>query len=352
MPKKKKIQVKEEKAPEQSRLDIACKALEKEYSVSLKWLDDMPEPAAPISSGSLSLDFALHNGGFFRGRVVEIYGPPGTGKSTLAISTIAEANKQGLSGLFIDAEHSLDKRLPIAYGVDKTKFAVVDDLYCGEDYLDAAEKLIKTGAFGVCVIDSINALVPKAELDGTIHNKHMGHHGKLMSASMRRFVPLLGETNTLLIFINQQRFKVGPYAGGPTTTGGEAIKYYASYRIEVKGGMSKDSKLFDPNTSEVCGHTMSFKVVKNKLGPPFREGQTDLYYGVGYDSIGELITLGSDLGVFEVSGSWYKYKGEQIGQGKGQVREFLKDNPDIRDELTSKLKDMLEIKVLNTIDVE
>ena len=285
-----------------------------------------------VSTGSLGLDIALGIGGLPRGRVVEIYGPESSGKTTLTLQVIAEMQKLGGTAAFIDAEHALDPTYAQKLGVN------LDDLLIsqpdtGEQALEIADMLVRSGSVDVVVIDSVAALVPKAEIEGEMGDSLPGLHARLMSQALRKLTGNINRTNTLVIFINQIRMKIGVMFGSPeTTTGGNALKFYASVRLDIRriGGIKKGD--------EVVGNETRVKVVKNKVAPPFRESIFDILYGEGISREGEIIELGVAHKLVEKSGSWYAYAGEKIGQGKDNAREFLKTNPQIAEEIEAKIR--------------
>jgi recombination protein RecA len=280
-------------------------------------------PVKVISSGSISVDAALGVGGFPRGRVIEIFGPESSGKTTMALHVIAEAQAAGGSAAFIDAEHALDPAYARNLGVN------VDDLLvsqpdCGEQALEITNALIQTAAIDVVVVDSVAALVPRAELEGEMGDSFMGLHARLMSQAMRKLTGSIARTNTCLIFINQVREKIGVVFGNPeTTTGGRALKFYSSVRAEVRRmGAIKDGET-------VVGNRTKIKIVKNKVASPFREAEVDILFGHGISREGDLLDLGSEMGIVEKSGAWYSYQGERLGQGRETARTFLKEHTDI-----------------------
>ncbi len=288
-----------------------------------------------ISTGSLSVDSALGIGGLPRGRVVEIYGPESSGKTTLALQIIAEAQKSGDAAAFVDAEHALDPKYAEKLGVN------VDDLLVsqpdtGDQALEITDMLVRSGAVGVIVVDSVAALTPRAEIEGDMGDSHMGLHARLMSQALRKLTANIKRTNTLVVFINQIRMKIGVVFGNPeTTTGGNALKFYASVRLDIRriGTIKKGD--------EVVGNETRVKVVKNKMAPPFREAEFEILYGLGSSREGELISLGVKHGFVEKAGAWYSYMGERIGQGKENVRIYLKENPAKADALEKQLRDLL-----------
>lgn len=287
---------------------------------------------AAISSGSLGVDIALGIGGFAKGRIIEIYGPESSGKTTLALHVVAEAQKAGGTCAFIDAEHALDPVYAGKLGVN-TNELIISQPDAGEQALEIADTLVRSGAIDVVVIDSVAALVPKAELEGDMGDSHMGLQARLMSQALRKITGSVSKTNCMVIFINQIRQKIGVMFGNPeTTTGGNALKFYASQRIDIRRiGAIKDKE-------EVVGNQTRVKVVKNKMAPPFKVVEFDIMYGEGISKTGEIIDLGVKAGFVEKSGSWYSYGGQRIGQGRENTRQFLKDNPAISQEIEDKIR--------------
>jgi recombination protein RecA len=292
-------------------------------------------PVSAISSGSISVDHALGVGGFPRGRICEIYGPESSGKTTIALQVIAEAQKTGGMAAFIDVEHALDPIYAKALGVDTDNLLVSQPDFA-EQALEITGALVASGSIDVLVLDSVAALVPKAELDGEMGDSHMGVQARLMSQAMRKLTGAVSKSNTCLIFINQIREKIGVMFGNPeTTTGGRALKFYSSVRIDIRRiAAIKDGEV-------VTGNRTKVKVVKNKVAPPFREAEFDIIYGEGISREGDLIDLGVTQNIVEKSGSWYSYKGERIGQGRENARQFLKDNPDFRTRIDTELRKAL-----------
>src|ERR1700752_3006299 len=288
-----------------------------------------------VSTGSLGLDIALGIGGLPRGRVVEIYGPESSGKTTLATHTIAEAQKKGGTCAFIDAEHAFDPAYARKLGVDVDNLLVSQPDY-GEQALEITNALITSGSIDVLVVDSVAALVPKAELDGEMGDSFMGVHARLMSQAMRKLTGHVSKSNTCLVFINQIREKIGVMFGNPeTTTGGRALKFYSSVRADIRRiAAIKEGEV-------VVGNRTKVKIVKNKVAAPFREAEFDIIYGEGISKEGDLIDLGVAQNLIEKSGSWYSYKGERIGQGRENARQFLKDNRDIRQQVDAELRKAL-----------
>ncbi|HEX3683850.1 MAG TPA: recombinase RecA [Bryobacteraceae bacterium] len=292
-------------------------------------------PVAAISTGSISVDYAMGVGGFPRGRICEIFGPESSGKTTIALQVIAEAQKQGGMAAFIDVEHALDPVYAKQLGVDVDNLLVSQPDYA-EQALEITSALISSGSIDALVVDSVAALVPKAELDGEMGDSHMGVHARLMSQAMRKLTGIVAKSNTCLIFINQIREKIGVMFGNPeTTTGGRALKFYSSIRVDIR----RVASIKDGET--VTGNRTKVKVVKNKVAPPFREAEFDIIYGEGISREGDLIDLGVANNIVEKSGSWYSYKGERIGQGRENARQFLKDNPDIRTNVDAELRKTL-----------
>ncbi|MBI4776176.1 MAG: recombinase RecA [Deltaproteobacteria bacterium] len=284
-----------------------------------------------ISTGSLSLDIALGIGGIPRGRVTEIFGPESSGKTTLALEVIAEAQKAGGVAAFVDAEHALDVQYARKLGVQTDELLVSQPDY-GEQALEITEILVRSGALDVVVIDSVAALVPKAEIDGEMGDSHMGLQARLMSQAMRKLTAIISKSHTSVIFINQIRHKIGVMFGNPeTTTGGNALKFYASVRLDIRSrGAIKDGQ-------DVVGNRTRVKVVKNKIAPPFKEAEFDIMYGKGISRAGDVLDLGVNLNLIEKSGSWYSYDGERLGQGRETAKQILEENPDIMQKLEAKI---------------
>ena len=290
------------------------------------------------SSGSLSLDIQLGVGGYPKGRIIEIYGPESSGKTTLALHAIAEVQKQGGRAAFIDAEHALDPVYAKNLGVDINELLLAQP-DTGEQALEICEALVRSEAVNIVVIDSVAALVPKAEIDGEMGDNHVGLQARLMSQALRKLAGTINKTQTTAIFINQLREKVGVLFGNPeTTTGGRALKFYASVRLDVR--RSEALKIGD----NIIGNKTTIKIVKNKVAPPFKNAIVDIMYGEGISREGEIVDLGSECGVLEKSGAWYAYNGEKIGQGKENVKLFLKDHPELRDEMEKKIREYYGIK--------
>jgi recombination protein RecA len=301
--------------------------------------DDVRPPIEVIPTGSIALDLALGIGGLPRGRVVEIYGPESSGKTTVALHAVANAQKAGGIAAFIDAEHALDPEYAKALGVD-TDALLVSQPDTGEQALEIADMLIRSGALDIIVIDSVAALVPRAEIEGEMGDSHVGLQARLMSQALRKITGALNTTGTTAIFINQLREKIGVMFGSPeTTTGGKALKFYASVRLDVR----RIETLKDG--TDAVGNRTRCKVVKNKVSPPFKQAEFDILYGQGISREGGLIDMGVEQGFVRKAGAWYTMDGDQLGQGKENARVFLKDNPDLADELEKKIKDKLGIGV-------
>ena len=290
------------------------------------------------SSGSLSLDIQLGVGGYPKGRIIEIYGPESSGKTTLALHAIAEVQKNGGRAAFIDAEHALDPVYAKNLGVDINELLLAQP-DTGEQALEICEALVRSEAVNIVVIDSVAALVPKAEIDGEMGDNHVGLQARLMSQALRKLAGTINKTQTTAIFINQLREKVGVMFGNPeTTTGGRALKFYASVRLDVR--RTEALKIGD----NIIGNKTTIKIVKNKVAPPFKNAVVDIMYGEGISREGEIVDLGSECGILEKSGAWYAYNGEKIGQGKENVKLFLKDHPELREELENKIREYYGIK--------
>jgi recombination protein RecA len=291
-------------------------------------------PVSAISSGSISLDYALGVGGFPRGRVIEIFGPESSGKTTLALHVIAEAQKNGGAAAFIDAEHALDPTYARKLGV-KTDELLVSQPDYGEQALEIADMLVRSGAVDLIVIDSVAALVPKAEIEGDMGDSHVGVQARLMSQALRKLTSTVSRSNCLLVFINQIRMKIGVMFGSPeTTTGGNALKFYASVRLDIRRiGAIKEAAVTGGKDPAVVGNRTRVKVVKNKMAPPFREVEFDILYGQGISRSGDLVDLASDCGIIEKSGSWFSFAGERIGQGRENAKTYLEQHPETMDKV-------------------
>ena len=317
-------------------LDAALSQIDKQFGKgSIMRMDDSQviEDIQAVSTGSLGLDIALGIGGLPRGRVIEIYGPESSGKTSLSLSTVAQLQKTGGTAAFIDAEHALDIQYAAKLGVNIEEL-LVSQPDTGEQALEIADMLVRSGSVDIVVIDSVAALTPRAEIEGDMGDSHMGLQARLMSQALRKLTSNIKKTNTMVIFINQLRMKIGVMFGNPeTTTGGNALKFYASVRLDIRriGAIKKGD--------EVIGAETRVKVVKNKVAPPFRKAEFDVLYGEGISLEGEIIDQGVLLDIVEKSGSWYSYKGEKIGQGKDNARIFLKENPKISNEIEQLVRD-------------
>ena len=316
-------------------LDAAMSQIEKQFGKgSVMKLGDFKETSVDaISTGALNLDIALGIGGIPRGRIIEIYGPESSGKTTLALHAVAEAQKKGGEAAFIDAEHALDPVYAKKIGVDIDNL-IVSQPDTGEQALEIAEALIRSGAIDIVVVDSVAALVPKAEIDGDMGDARVGLQARLMSQALRKLAGTINKTNATIIFINQLREKVGVMFGNPeTTAGGRALKYYASVRMDIRRveAIKQDG--------EVVGNRTRVKVVKNKVAPPFREAEFDIVYGKGISKEGSVLDLAVTLDIIEKSGSWFSYNGERIGQGRENVKKYLTDNPKFMEEVEKKVRD-------------
>lgn len=336
-------------------LAMTVDRLEKTYGKgSIMKLGDKPalDMVDSVSTGSLGLDIALGIGGLPRGRVVEIYGPESSGKTTLAIHAIAEFQKKGGIAAFIDAEHAFDRAYAEKLGV-VTEDLLISQPDNGEQALEIAENLIRSGAIDIIVIDSVAALVPKSEIEGEMGESKMGLHARLMSQALRKLTATIGRTGCCCIFINQLREKIGVMFGNPeTTTGGNALKFYASIRLDIR----RTSGAIKDKDGNITGNRVKVKVVKNKLAPPFRVAEFDIMYGEGISKSGEIIDLGAELNVVQKSGSWFSYEGTKIAQGRDSAKQFVEDNPEIGNELELKIKEKLAgsklVKVETTEDSE
>lgn len=319
-------------------VEAAMAQIEKAHGKgSIMTLGDKPVERIPvIGSGSIQIDMALGTGGFARGRIVEIYGPESSGKTTLTLHAIAEAQRAGGIAAFIDAEHAFDARYARNLGVNIDQL-LISQPESGEQALDIAETLVRSGAIDLIVIDSVAALVPKAEIDGEMGDSHVGLQARLMSQALRKLTGIISKTRTSLIFINQLRMKIGVMFGNPeTTTGGNALKFYASQRIDIRrSGALKDG-------DEVVGAKAKIKVVKNKLAAPFMECEVDILYGQGISREGSILDLGCELDILQKSGSWFSYGSERIGQGRENCRRFFRDNPELANEVEAKIRERMD----------
>ncbi|HZV98340.1 MAG TPA: recombinase RecA [Methylophilaceae bacterium] len=332
-------------------LAAALSQIEKQFgkgSIMRMGDTDVAGDIQAVSTGSLGLDIALGIGGLPRGRIVEIYGPESSGKTTLTLSVIAQMQKLGGVAAFIDAEHALDPLYAQKLGVNVSEL-LISQPDTGEQALEIADMLVRSGSVDIVVIDSVAALTPKAEIEGEMGDSHMGLQARLMSQALRKLTANIKRTNTLVIFINQIRMKIGVMFGNPeTTTGGNALKFYASVRLDIRrtGAIKKGD--------EVIGSETRVKVVKNKVAPPFKQAEFDILYGEGISREGEIIEMGSNLKLIEKAGAWYSYKGEKIGQGKDNAREYLREHGEIADEIDGKIRANANMAtaVMTTADVE
>ena len=328
----------EENLEKRKALEVAMGQIEKQFGKGsvMKLGEFKAMEVEAIPTGALSLDIALGIGGVPRGRIIEVFGPESSGKTTLALHVIAEAQKAGGEAAFIDAEHALDPVYAKKLGVDIDNL-IVSQPDTGEQALEITEALVRSGALDVIVVDSVAALVPKAEIDGDMGDSHMGLQARLMSQALRKLAGAINKTNAIIIFINQLREKVGVMFGNPeTTAGGRALKYYASVRMDIRRieSIKQDGA--------VIGNRTRVKVVKNKVAPPFREAEFDIIYGKGISKEGSVLDLAVDLDIIQKAGSWFSYNGEKIGQGRENVKKYLKENPDILEEVEDKVRDNFE----------
>jgi len=318
----------------QKALDAALSQIERQFGKGsvMRMGDAGVTQVETVSTGSLGLDIALGVGGLPKGRVIEIYGPESSGKTTLTLHAIAEAQKAGGTAAFIDAEHALDPVYAEKLGVNVDEL-LVSQPDTGEQALEITDMLVRSGSVDILVIDSVAALTPKAEIDGDMGDSHMGLQARLMSQALRKLTSIIKKSNTMVVFINQIRMKIGVMFGNPeTTTGGNALKFYASVRLDIRriGAIKK--------ADEILGNETRVKVVKNKVAPPFKQAEFDILYGEGISYEGELVSLGVKEGIIEKAGAWYSYNGDKIGQGKEKVRLFLKENPEISQEIDRQIR--------------
>ncbi|QCK17001.1 recombinase RecA [Mangrovivirga cuniculi] len=336
---------KSEKNEKLKALQLTIDKLEKTYGKGtiMKLSDERVVDVPAISSGSVGLDIALGVGGFPRGRIVEIYGPESSGKTTLAMHAIAEAQKAGGMAAIVDAEHAFDKTYAEKLGID-TENLLISQPDNGEQALEIAEHLIRSGALDIVVIDSVAALVPKGELEGEMGDSKMGLQARLMSQALRKLTGAINKTKCTCVFINQLREKIGVMFGNPeTTTGGNALKFYASVRLDIRRiGQIKES------ADSVQGNRTRVKVVKNKVAPPFKVVEFDILYGEGISKVGEIIDIGVEMGILDKAGSWFSYDGNRLGQGREAIKKLILDNPELMEELEKKIKDKIAGKDENT----
>ena len=333
--KSKKLDKTDKATDKQTALENALKQIEKQYGAGaiMRLGENKHLNVAAISTGSLSLDIATGINGLPKGRIVEIYGPESSGKTTLALHCVAEAQKAGGQAAFIDAEHALDPIYAANLGVDVDSLLVAQPDY-GEQALEIAEQLARSGAIDIIVVDSVAALVPRTEIDDDMGDSHVGLHARLMSQAMRKLAGAINKSNTLIIFINQLREKVGVVYGNPeVTTGGRALKYYASVRIDIR----RVEGLKDSSGQFIGNHTRA-KIVKNKVAPPFREAEFDIMFGEGISKMSELIDVGVKLGIVQKSGAWFNYGDIRLGQGRDNAKQFLKDNPEIANDIEGQIR--------------
>ncbi len=339
-----------EKDAKMKMLQVAIDRLDKTFGKGtvMRLGEKQVEHIETIPSGSIGLDIALGCGGFPKGRIIEIYGPESSGKTTLAIHAVAECQKQGGIAAIVDAEHAFDRFYAQQLGVD------VDNLLIsqpdnGEQALEIAENLIRSGAVDIIVIDSVAALTPKAEIEGEMGESKMGLHARLMSQALRKLTAAIGRTNCCVIFINQLREKIGVMFGNPeTTTGGNALKFYASVRLDIR----KSGQAVKDKDGTLTANHVKVKVVKNKLAPPFRTAEFDLVYGTGISKSGEIIDLGTTLEVIQKSGSWYSYKGTKIAQGREGAKQFIEDNPELSDEIEAIIRERIAEAPVSAVKIE
>lgn len=320
-------------------LDMALRQIEKQFGKGsiMKLGEQAAEKMATIPSGSIALDLALGIGGYPKGRVVEIYGPESSGKTTIALHAIAEAQNQGGNAAFIDAEHALDPNYARALGVNIEEL-LLSQPDTGEQGLEIAEALVRSGAIDIVVIDSVAALVPSAEIEGEMGDTHVGLQARLMSQALRKLSGAINKSNTIAIFINQIREKVGVMFGNPETTpGGRALKFYSSVRLEVRRAESLKQG------TDMIGNKTRIKVVKNKVAPPFKQAMVDIMYGEGISKEGEILDIASELDIVEKSGAWYSYKGDRLGQGRENAKQFLTENESIYDEIHQAVRDHYDL---------
>jgi recombination protein RecA len=331
---------KDENKEKLKALQLTLDKIEKNYGKGsiMRLGDEAVEDVEIIPTGSLGLDIALGIGGLPRGRIIEVYGPESSGKTTLALHAIAEAQKKGGLAAFIDAEHAFDRYYAENLGID-TENLLISQPDHGEQALEIADSLIRSGALDIIVIDSVAALTPKSEIEGEMGDSKMGLHARLMSQALRKLTATISKTNTTCIFINQLREKIGIMFGNPeTTTGGNALKFYASVRIDIR----RSSQIKD--TEKVLGNRVKIKIVKNKVAPPFRTAELDIIYGEGFSKAGELVDLGVEYGIVKKSGSWFSYGDTKLGQGREAVKQLIKDNPELAEELENKIKEKIGAK--------
>jgi recombination protein RecA len=329
----------------QKAIELAVASIEKEYGkgsiMRLKEGQSLNADVGVVPTGSIGLDIALGIGGYPRGRIIEIYGPESSGKTTLTLHAIASVQRAGGVAAFIDAEHALDPTYARKLGV-KTDELLVSQPDYGEQALEIADMLVRSGAVDIVIVDSVAALVPKAEIEGDMGDSHVGVQARLMSQALRKLTATVARSNCLLVFINQIRMKIGVMFGSPeTTTGGNALKFYASVRLDIRriGAIKESVASSDKKDPAVVGNRTRVKVVKNKMAPPFREVEFDILYGQGISRAGDLIDLATDAGIVEKSGAWFSYQGERIGQGRENAKTYLEQHPELMDKLEAAVLD-------------
>lgn len=344
MAKKKKDETEEIASVSNDSLSLATKAIIKKYGQVVTTLNEHEDLEIPtISTGFLSLDLALGRGGMGLGRIYEVYGPHSGGKSTLAINVVIQAQRRGMKCVYIDAEHAVDPMLFKNYGVNLSDLIIAQG-FDGEENLDILDRYVKSEAIGVAVVDSVTALVPRAEAEADIDKDSMALQARLMSKALRKITPTANQTGTLIIFINQLRNKLGTYGSPEITTGGEALSFYATGRIAVRGPESKKRRIIDEVTGETIGHKAEFEVVKNKLSAPFRRAEVKLIYGKGYDVHLEILEMATSLGIIDRSGAWYKYNGSNFSQGELAAVDYLKNNDAFYNDVREQVIGMVGLK--------
>lgn len=346
MPRAKKTETTDDNSKKLEALNVALKNIEKNFGKGsiMRMGDDVGQEVDVISTSSIGLDRALGIGGIPKGRVTEIYGPESSGKTTVALHVIAEAQKNGGFAAFIDAEHALDPVYAKNLGVDIDNL-IISQPDTGEQALEILEELIRSGALDVVVVDSVAALVPKAEIDGEMGDSHVGLHARLMSQALRKLTGVIKKSNTAAIFINQLREKVGVLFGNPeVTTGGRALKFYSSIRMDVR----RTDTL--KKGAEFIGNRTRVKVVKNKMAPPFKQAEFDIMYGSGISAEGDLLDIAVEEGIVQKSGAWFSYNGERLGQGRDRVKLFLQENDDIREEIKTRLQESLKPAIDTSVE--
>lgn len=333
---------------ESKALDMAIALLDKQFGVGtvMKLGNAKTQTWPAISTGAPTLDKILGIGGLPRGRIVEIYGPESSGKSTISLSLVAQAQKMGLRCAYIDAEHALDPAYMMDLGINLDDLLLAQPNY-GEEALEIVDKLVKTGELGLIIVDSVAALVPKAELEGEMDANQMGLQARMMAKALRKITALANDNKTLIVFINQIRMKIGVMFGNPeTTTGGNALKFYASVRLDIR----RMTQIKDGDAA--VGNRVKVKVVKNKVAPPFRAAEFDLVFGEGISKVGEIIDMGVELGIVQKSGSWFSYDTNKLGQGRDSVKTLLHDNPDLANEIEAKIRAKLVIEAPAVVEAE